>query len=134
MAQQLATSPDRNVQRLDGGESTRTRPTVRPRADIYETEDSVTVLAEMPGVAPDGVDVTLERRVLTIRGRRPEAAHEGYRQVYAEYGEADYERVFTVSEDVDRDAIKATQKDGLLILELPKAAPARTRRIEVGTA
>lgn len=134
MAQQLASNRDRAVQRLGNGEATRSRPTVRPLADIYETEDSVTVLAEMPGVAPDSVDVTLERRVLTIRGRRPEAAHEGYRQIYAEYGEADYERVFTVSEDVDRDGIKATHKDGLLILELPKAAPAKTRRIEVGTA
>lgn len=134
MSQEVATTAGRDVQRLNGGEATRTRPTWRPRADIYETDDSVVVLAEMPGVAPDGTEVTLERQVLTIRGRIPEVAHEGYRQVYAEYGEGDYERVFTISEHVDRDGIKATQKDGVLTLVLPKAAAAKPRRIEVRTA
>lgn len=135
MAQQVATTAGRDLaQRYDGGEATRTRPSLRPRTDIYETEDRVMVLAEMPGVGPDGVEVTLERRVLTIRGRSPEVPHEGYRQVYAEYGEGEFERVFTVSEDIDRDGIKATQKDGLLILELPKAGPAKARKIEVGVA
>lgn len=133
MAQEVATTAGRDVQRLNGGEATRARPTYRPRADIYETDDSVVVLAEMPGVAPDGIDVTLERQVLTIRGRTPEVTHDGYRQVYAEYGEGDYERVFTISEHVDRDGITATQKDGVLTLVLPKAAAAKPRRIEVRT-
>lgn len=132
MAQDIAARKSREVApRLDGGEATRARPLFRPRADIYETEDNVILLAEMPGVGPDDIEVTLERGVLTIRGRTPEAAHEGYRQIYAEYGEGDYERVFTLSEDIDRDRIKAKQKDGVLVLELPKAPAARARKIKV---
>jgi HSP20 family molecular chaperone IbpA len=110
------------------------RPLFRPRTDIYETKDSVFVVAEMPGVGPDDVEVTLERGVLIIRGRTPEIAHNSYQQVYAEYGEGDYERVFTISEAIDRDSIKAMQKDGLLTLELPKAAPAKARTIKVASA
>jgi len=132
MTKQVATSGSRDVaQRYDGGEDTRARPLLRPRADIYETDESVLVLAEMPGVAPDDVNITLERGVLTIRGRMPDATHERYRQIYAEYGEGDYERIFTLSENIDRESIKAKQKDGVLTLELPKAPAARSRKIQV---
>jgi HSP20 family molecular chaperone IbpA len=119
---------------LDGGSAPAARPSHQPQTDIYETQDSIVVLADMPGVGPDGVDITLERRELTIRGRVPAREHDRYRQVYAEYGEADYERVFTVSDDIDRDRIKATQKDGVLILVLPKAEQARSRKIAIQSA
>ena len=85
----------------------------------------------MPGVGPDDVDVTLERRVLTIRGRTPTIEHKDYQRIYAEYEEGDYERVFTISEDIDRENIKAAQKDGLLVLELPKAEQAKAKKIAV---
>jgi HSP20 family molecular chaperone IbpA len=119
---------------VDGGTAPAPRPAFQPRTDIYETQDSIVVLADMPGVGPDGVDITLERRELTIRGRVPARDHDRYRQVYAEYGQADYERVFTVSDDIDRDRIKATQKDGVLILVLPKAEQARSRKIAIQSA
>jgi len=132
MAMQLATTGNgRFAARGNGGEGSRARPLFQPRADIYETEDSVFVLAEMPGVAPDDVDVTLERGILSIRGHAREERHDGYRQIHAEYGSGDFERVFTISEAIDQDRIRAVQKDGLLTLELPKAAPAKARRIEV---
>src|SRR5438445_9385505 len=102
-----------------------------PPADIYETRDSIVVLAEMPGVAPDGVDITLERRVLTIRGRSAANSHPGYQRVYDEYADGDYERVFTLSENIDRDRIEATPKDGVLHLVLPKAEAAKARKIEL---
>lgn len=113
------------------GAAPATRPLFQPRTDIYETEDGVVVLADMPGVAADGVDITLERRLLTIRGRAPAPEHDRYRQIHAEYGVGDYERSFTVSEDIDRDRIKATQKDGVLILMLPKAEQAKAKKIAV---
>lgn len=132
MAQDMTTTQNRAVARqVDGSEATRARTSYRALADIYETADNIYVLAEMPGVASDNVDITLERNLLTIRGRAAAAAHKGYRQVYAEYGEGDYERAFTLSEEVDRDRIKASHKNGLLVLELPKSAMARTKRIEV---
>jgi HSP20 family molecular chaperone IbpA len=105
-----------------------------PAADIYETGDNLVVLCELPGVGSDGVDITLERRVLTIRARSAEHEHSGYQRVYTEYADGDYERVFTLSEDIDRDRIEATARDGVLHLVLPKAAPAKARRIELKSA
>ncbi|HZU89087.1 MAG TPA: Hsp20/alpha crystallin family protein [Stellaceae bacterium] len=131
MAQEVRTVGQRMPERSDAGERTTARPTYIPPTDIYETPDSIVVLAEMPGVAPDSVDITLERRVLTIRGRAAEQQHRGYQQVYAEYADGDYERVFTLSEDIDRGRISATHKDGVLHLVLPKAESARARRIEL---
>jgi HSP20 family protein len=107
------------------------RPVFVPPSDIYETPDSIVVLAEMPGVSPDGVDITLERRVLTIRGRSATGNHAGYQRVYSEYADGDYERVFTLSENIDRERIEATLKDGILHLVLPKAETAKARRIEL---
>ena len=132
MAQEMTSVSNRELARQgNGSEATRARTLYRAAADIYETSDSIFVLTEMPGVAPNDVDITLERNLLTIRGHAAAAEHKGYRQVYAEYGDGDYERVFTLSEEVDRDRIKASHKNGLLVLELPKAAMARTKKIEV---
>jgi len=110
------------------------RPIFLPPADICETNDAIVVMAEMPGVGPDEVDITLERRVLTIRGRSSANEHTGYQRVYNEYADGDYERVFTLSEAIDRDKIEATLRDGVLHLVLPKAEPARARKIELKTS
>lgn len=130
MAQEMTTTGKRQVA-ADGAEATRASLVFRPNADIYETEDRVVVVADMPGVAPENVDITLERRVLTIRGRIQAEGHSGYRRIYAEYGEGDFERVFTVSEDIAQDQIRASHRDGVLTLELPKADTAKTKKIEV---
>jgi HSP20 family molecular chaperone IbpA len=120
------------VEQTQGGSGSNVpRPVFVPPADIYETTDSLMVMCEMPGVGPDGVDITLERRVLTIRARSANQQHTGYQRVYTEYADGDYERVFTLSEDIDRDRIEATAKDGVLHLVLPKAAPAKARKIEL---
>jgi HSP20 family molecular chaperone IbpA len=111
------------------GERTRTRPVFSPAVDIFETQDAIILLAEMPGVDPQSVDITLERRVLAIRATVPQVQHAGYRQVYAEYSDGDYERVFTLSEDIDQERIEASVRDGVLQLVLPKAAPAQARKI-----
>ena len=68
------------------------RPVFMPPADIYETKDSIVVLAEMPGVSSKGVDISLELRVLTIRGRSAPQDHRKYQRVYNEYSDGDYER------------------------------------------
>jgi HSP20 family protein len=133
MAQNVQTVQQQTPSTTGGEERERTapRPVFLPPADIYETKDSIVVMAEMPGVPPDGVDITLERRVLTIRGRSAPNEHSGYQRVYNEYADGDYERVFTLSDNIDRDRIEATLKDGVLHLTLPKAEAARARRIEL---
>ena len=133
MAQGLTRTEQRVPQTTESGQRTPSRPVFLPPADIYETRDNIVVLAEMPGVASDGVDITLERRVLTIRGRSAANNHAGYQRVYTEYGDGDYERSFTLSENIDRDRIEATLKNGVLHLVLPKAETAKARKIELKT-
>jgi HSP20 family molecular chaperone IbpA len=132
MAQEVRTVDQRTPVATESGQRTGgPRPVFLPPADIYETGDNIVVLAEMPGVAPDGVDITLERRVLTIRGRNDVNDYAGYQRVDNEYDDGDYERVFTLSENIDRDRIEATLKDGVLNLVLPKADTAKARKIEL---
>ena len=93
MAQEVRTVDQRTPAATESGQRTGgPRPVFVPPADIYETGDNIVVLAEMPGVAPDGVDITLERRVLTIRGRSAVNDYAGYQRVYNEYADGDYER------------------------------------------
>src|SRR5688572_14634741 len=99
MAQDLKTTQPQVPRTLDSGERTRAKPIMVPRTVIYETRDAIILLAEMPGVTPDGVNITLEKRVLTLHGHTADPEPHGYRQVYAEYGNGDYARVFTLSED-----------------------------------
>ena len=134
MAQEVKTVQQQTPATRETGQRMPSRPVYLPPADIYETKDSIVVLAEMPGVAADGVDISLERRVLTIRGRSAANDHSGYQRVYNEYADGDYERVFTLSENIDRDRIEATLRDGILQLVLPKAEAAKARRIELKTS
>jgi hypothetical protein len=73
------------------------------------------VLAEVPGLALDGVDITLERQVLTIRGRSTSNDHARYQRVYSESSNGDYERAFTLSENIDWERIEATLRTGFRI-------------------
>jgi HSP20 family molecular chaperone IbpA len=112
-------------------ESTRDVPVYRSPTDIHDTGKAVVLTLEMPGVGRDDVDIDLERRVLSIRGRGRVTSPEGYRLVHAEYGEGDYERVFTLSEEIDEAAIQAEVENGVLTLTLPRAEATKPRRIEV---
>jgi HSP20 family molecular chaperone IbpA len=113
------------------GERTRPRPVYTPRTDIYETDKGLVLVVDMPGVRSDNADLSLERNVLTIRGRIDDRPPQGFSPIYREYEPGDFERVFTLSEDVDAGAIEAQAKDGVFRLLLPKAGPAQTRRIQV---
>jgi HSP20 family molecular chaperone IbpA len=103
----------------------------RPLTDIVETDQGVSMMLEMPGVGPDDVDITLENRVLTIRGRVAPTRLEKLQLTYAEYGEGDFERAFTLSEDFDPDRIEAQMRNGVLTLTLPKAPEAQPKKIAV---
>ena len=115
----------------EGTERTRDRPVYVPRVDIVETEDALEILADMPGVTRDSVEVTLEQRVLRIRGRAELPLPEGVAPLYLEYQPGDYERAFTLSDAVDPAGIEARVRGGVLHLRLPKAGPAKLQRIEV---
>lgn len=117
-----------NSNRPNGAEQ---RPVYRPSVDILDTPGEVVLVADVPGVDESHLDVTLDKNVLTIRGTVQQATFEGYTPVRAEYGVGNFERVFTVSDDVNRDGIEATVKDGVLQLKLPKTAQSARRKINV---
>jgi HSP20 family protein len=108
----------------------RTMPTIAPAVDIFETDKAYVLLADMPGVRPDGLDVVAERDELVIRGRveRPVIA-----PVYQEFELADYRCAFTLTEDLDTDGITAALKDGLLRVEIPKSPLVQPKKIPVRT-
>lgn len=113
------------------GEPVSGRRVFAPLADIYETNERIFVLADMPGVDEQTIDITLEKNVLTIEGYTSSQTEAGLRLVHCESPEGNYRRVFFLSEEVDRDGIEATVKDGVLKLVLPKSAKAMARKITV---
>ena len=113
------------------GERTHDRPVFRPLVDIYETEKGLVLAADLPGVGADGLDITLEKRVLTIYGRVSHAAPQGFSPVHREYEIGDFERQFTLSGDFDTDAIEADLSDGVVKITIPKAPEPQAKRIDV---
>lgn len=114
----------------EGAERTRDRVAFVPHTDIYETEEQIVVVADMPGVDAESVDITLEKNILTLNGYVEPTAPEGYTLAYAEYRVGDYQRSFSLSNEIDQDQIEAKIKDGVLYLHLPKVGP-QTRKIAV---
>lgn len=102
-----------------------------PRADIYEVDDQIVIVADVPGVDENSVEVTLEKNVLTINAYVDPVEMEGFAPIFAEYEVGDYQRSFRLSNEIDREKIQATIKDGVLRLYLPKAAAAQARKISV---
>jgi HSP20 family protein len=121
------------LQEQNGAERTRTSRVYMPRVDIYEQDEHTVLVADMPGVDENSIDITLEKNILTIKGF-VEDHMEGYGLAYSEYGEGDFERTFALSDEVARNNIEASMKDGVLRLVLPKAEEARARKIAVRTS
>jgi len=100
-----------------------------PAVDIYETKDGLTVLADVPGVSKSGLEISVDDRILTIRGTLSPSRREGV--ISEEFGMMNYFRQFRLSDEVDQSRIKASLDQGVLTLHLPKAEHAKPRRIEV---
>lgn len=126
---QLQETEKQEVQE-SGAERTRERPAFIPRSDIYELDNEIVVVADMPGVDADSVEIMLERNTLTISGYVKPTELAGYSLAYAEYREGDYQRSFSLSNEIDQTKIEAQMKDGVLHLHLPKVGPT-TRKIAV---
>lgn len=119
------------VASVGDAERTRARKAYIPRVDIFETENDIVVVADVPGVDENSVDITLEKGVLTINGLVEPTQPDNYSLAYAEYEVGDYQRSFTLSNEVDQENIQAMVKDGVLRLQLPKVGPAKARKIAV---
>jgi HSP20 family molecular chaperone IbpA len=103
-----------------------------PNADIYETEEGLIVLLEMPGVDKSHIDISLENDVLTVEGRIDFSKYQGLTPIYAEYAVGHYRRGFTLSNRIDQHKISAEMSDGVLTITLPNVEEVKPRRISIG--
>jgi HSP20 family protein len=102
-----------------------------PVTDIFETDQALSVVMEMPGVEKGSVEVNIENDILTVEGRIDFSKYEGLRPLYTEYNIGNYRRTFALSNKIEQNSIKAELKDGVMSLLLPKAEKAKTRKITV---
>jgi len=123
------TQPDQRTAAGNGGGAQRVS-FITPVANILETSDGYLLEAEMPGVAKDGMEVTVENGELVIVGRRGDKDLPGT-AIYRESRQLDYRRVFDLDPSIDTGKITAKMEQGILTLSLPKAEQVKPRRITV---
>ena len=103
-----------------------------PPVDVREHDDALEFTAELPGLAKDDLDITVEDRVLTLSGERKFESGEdknGYHRIERSYGS--FTRSFTLPQEVEQDKVTAVFKDGLLTVRIPKTEQAKPRKIEI---
>jgi len=103
--------------------------TLIPAVDIFEKEEGLVVVADLPGVEKEDVDVHVENSILTLKARSK--SHMPVEPVYREYELLNFFRQFQLSEAVDQDKIHAEMRHGVLVIQLPKKEAAKPRQIEV---
>ena len=122
----LSKQPETNL----ASEATRSRERfVTPAVDIFETEQGLTLVADVPGLDREHLSIDIDKGVLTLEGRTPEL--QGSQEIYREFTMPSYYRQFQLPDTVDLTKIGAEIQNGVLTLKLPKAEAAKPRRIEV---
>jgi len=135
--QAMATEATTDVQKAETAnvatapEQTRTGPVYSPAVDIFENDNTITLLADMPGVKASDLEIDLRENVLTLTGRVTPLGTAKESNVLREYRPGAFFRQFTLSEAIDQPKIDAQLTDGVLRLELPKVEKARPRQITV---
>ena len=108
------------------------RPVLAPAVDIFENADEYRVIADLPGVRQEDIDIDLERGELVVFAKR-QVAREGEALALGR-AEGDFRRVFRIPEDLDRSRVEASFDDGVLQIRLPKSERAKPRRIAVNAS
>lgn len=116
------------------GESAEELQTLLPRVDVFENKDGILLLADMPGVPKDKLELRVENDTLLIEGEIAPDTPENMEAVYAEVRLSRYRRAFSLSSELDTSRIDAQLRDGVLNLRIPKHAYAQPRKIEVKVA
>ncbi|PIM50720.1 heat-shock protein [Roseateles chitinivorans] len=117
-----------------GKQATGPRAVAEPAVEIFEDAGGITLLADMPGVPREALDVRLDGETLVIEGEAAISAPDGMRPLWAEISVPRFRRAFTLSRELDMARIEAGMKDGVLTLRIPKQAHAQPRRIAVSTS
>jgi HSP20 family molecular chaperone IbpA len=116
------------------GESAEELQTLLPRVDVFENKDGILLLADMPGVPKDKLELRVENDTLLIEGEIAPDTPENMEPVYAEVRLSRYRRAFSLSSELDTSRIDAQLRDGVLNLRIPKHAHTQPRKIEVKVA
>jgi len=130
----MATEMEAKETETQTPERTRGGLVYRPNVDIIEEKNELTLLADMPGVRADSIEIDFHDGVLTVQGKVEPRHPENTNYQLREYGVGDFYRTFRVSERIDASRIEAQYADGVLTLHLPKVEAARPHKIEVRTA
>lgn len=128
--QELLTTEKKAVQKPEV-EETKKGIFYIPPVDIFETKEALFIVADMPGVSGENVEIDLKDNQLTITGKVKSYYQEDEIPLYTEYGIGDYVRQFSLSSDINQEKISAEMKNGVLKLVLPKAEKAKARKITV---
>lgn len=104
-----------------------------PAVDLIDSDNEVVLVADIPGVPEGAVDLTIEKNILTLTAVPTDGVIAGKKLAYSEYGVGEYRRSFALSEDVDKENISATLKDGVLRIRLPKSTPV-TKKISISAS
>ncbi len=132
MSEQLSNPEAQKQEIVEQNDTERTRDSrlYVPRVDIYETDEAIHLIADIPGADESSIDITLEKNVLTIDAEVHAEKPEEYSLTYAEYGIGSFRRKFNLSNEIAQDKIVAEVKDGVLKLKLPKSKKA-SQKIKV---
>lgn len=101
-----------------------------PAIDLIESDKDVTLIVDIPGVPENGVDLSIEKSVLTLTAVPNDGVIAGKKLAYSEYGVGEYKRSFALSDDIDKENVTANLKNGVLRINLPKSTPV-TKKIGV---
>lgn len=134
MAESRSKDVQQQTQRGSDVTTTSRQPPLRPPVDIFEDDEGLTLLTDLPGVSRDRLNVRVDRDTLVIEGEIAVDLPEVLEALYADVRSTHYERRFALSDELETEKIEATLKDGVLSVRLPKRAELKPRRIEVKTS
>jgi HSP20 family protein len=127
--QELQVQQKREIETKE--EATLPTRTYVPTTDIFETQDALNVVLEMPGVEKSNIDITVQEGILNVQGRLDFSKYKSLQPLYTEYNVGHYARSFRLSSKIDDSKIAAELRDGVLTLTLPKVEEAKPRTIQV---
>lgn len=130
-SKEIQVKPKQEV--VSSAEQTRPGLVFTPSVDIFETDNEIILLADMPGVSPEGIAIDLRDNTLTFTGEAKSPASEDEDVLLAEYDTGKYYRQFALSSLIDQEKIDAKLADGVLRLTLPKVEKATPRKIDITT-
>jgi len=131
MAEKTAATKDVTPRESGGAQRRETETVLRPPVDIFEDAEGITLLADMPGVSRERLNLHVDNDSLVVEGEAGIDMPPGMEALYADVRSTRYRRSFALSSELDANEIDASLRDGMLRVRIPKRAEVRPRKIEV---